>query len=1001
MASIDTINKQRAKAGATPIATKQVDASGRTWSYTDPVGTSSRSAQQNAQQQNQNVATKGVRSGSNPNADIVEQTVQQNFTLPGSGEGNELTPEEYESHLKGIQLAEGSKYVQQPQKKVYSSVTPTQKTTTETMNDRISQRRLRRLSEQGVMEQDANTIDEIMNKGGEIGGEENGRTFFLMPDGSKVFSPVNTTATRATVDIAGTDFKTEIGEEDEAAKNSQKETFIQKNKEQKQPEKTPMTSIPQIDSTIANLEGLTAEKMGVRQDVFNAFTPLITQQLNAAYNARTRAEEIDTAEERAAIAEDQIAPEKALAAQRESQLTARHNADLKFLQENRDIVAEQNRLLGEAVDLDKQLFEEEARISEIRQMAANVEGEKRLRRSLNALGVENSPAATDFLQTKINEAADSLESMIRTNNLSALKFTNARQQLDLGLRQALTKFESDRAALNATFDDNIFNLDEFVSGARSEVLSELKDEWKTLIEKEDEMMIAAATSIQTMTMESLKLQQEEEVAQQKKESDELTLLSNTFQDFLPGSDQRKWALDRAKKAGIDVTGWDIDSMTTAQLNKQKNEGISESITGNYGTFIDPSTDADLVTLISRSTLGQGGTEGERLSQQETMLHFLKNGDIDLYEDELFNAATNSLEKKLGAEDGSITSGIISYNQLETVISTYENFTDEQKASVNSILGKKLVDVNKWINNPNNADLIDFVSKVGYFVAAKRKQLFGASLTGNEKVSAADFLPNAREQSIEDTMTQIESLRGEIENELISKYGTQLGDRDYAKKLVEQKILNSGNDEYKRNSNTDDAFKSSVNSINGSIMINGSPINFEPTSTPDVSQVKVGDKVVSRMMSGTVTTLHDQGSDWTYGVDIAPSGSRAIIADRDAEVINIIDGFENKTGKPLANGMSQNGGFGNQVVLKYSDGKIAYISHIDGGSFKVKKGQKITAGQSIAMAGNTGKTGGVTGIHIDYTLAKAGADPFKLPSSQKDLLYGNEFAASFIDLRKTT
>ena len=286
-------------------------------------------------------------------------------------------------------------------------------------------------------------------------------------------------------------------------------------------------AIPDIDATIQKMTEMANNSMGIKQEVFNAFLPSIQSLAGQIKKIRSRADEIDTSAERSALAEEQIAPEKELALRRENQFNQRLKNDEALLKENRDILVEANRLTTEALDLDKKITQENQRINEVRQMAANVEGEKKLRRSLNAIGIENSPNATAYLQTKIQEAADTLQSMITTNSLTILKYDNGRLQLNNSLRATLNEFDSKRAILNNTFDDNIFNLDQYVSGARSEALKGLKDDWQTLLKEEDKLMMDFGKKLEEATIKGLemhadaeKLDRQETLADKRLQSQE-------------------------------------------------------------------------------------------------------------------------------------------------------------------------------------------------------------------------------------------------------------------------------------------------------------------------------------------------------------------------------------------------------------------------------------------------------------------------------------------------
>jgi murein DD-endopeptidase MepM/ murein hydrolase activator NlpD len=63
-----------------------------------------------------------------------------------------------------------------------------------------------------------------------------------------------------------------------------------------------------------------------------------------------------------------------------------------------------------------------------------------------------------------------------------------------------------------------------------------------------------------------------------------------------------------------------------------------------------------------------------------------------------------------------------------------------------------------------------------------------------------------------------------------------------------------------------------------------------------------------------------------------------------------------------------GGFGNQVILRHSNGYITYYGHLSGFGSGVRKGARVNQKQIIGYVGSTGLS---TGPHLDYRLAKDG------------------------------
>lgn len=77
-------------------------------------------------------------------------------------------------------------------------------------------------------------------------------------------------------------------------------------------------------------------------------------------------------------------------------------------------------------------------------------------------------------------------------------------------------------------------------------------------------------------------------------------------------------------------------------------------------------------------------------------------------------------------------------------------------------------------------------------------------------------------------------------------------------------------------------------------------------------------------------------------------------------------------------VGKSGGFGKQVRVRAENGETYWLSHLDG--FSVKKGDKIAAGQTVGLGGNTGKTipgVGGDGSHLDLTV-KMPDGSFKSP-----------------------
>lgn len=101
----------------------------------------------------------------------------------------------------------------------------------------------------------------------------------------------------------------------------------------------------------------------------------------------------------------------------------------------------------------------------------------------------------------------------------------------------------------------------------------------------------------------------------------------------------------------------------------------------------------------------------------------------------------------------------------------------------------------------------------------------------------------------------------------------------------------------------------------------------------------------------------QSTEFHKGIDIAPEGEGDIIAYADATVL-------------LA---EYDLSYGNFIKLKHNDGTETIYAHCS--SLLVSKGERVNAGQNIAVAGDSGEA---TGVHLHFEIRINGeaVDPMK-------------------------
>jgi murein DD-endopeptidase MepM/ murein hydrolase activator NlpD len=124
-------------------------------------------------------------------------------------------------------------------------------------------------------------------------------------------------------------------------------------------------------------------------------------------------------------------------------------------------------------------------------------------------------------------------------------------------------------------------------------------------------------------------------------------------------------------------------------------------------------------------------------------------------------------------------------------------------------------------------------------------------------------------------------------------------------------------------------------------------------TKDYSKAPSYEGYYMRPLVGGIKT---QGIHGYNGVDIAASFGTEILASADGEVI-------------IARGSGWNGGYGQYVVIKHSNGTQTLYAHLSNVSVSV--GDKVSQGQVIGNMGSTGKS---TGTHLHFEIRGA-KNPF--------------------------
>jgi len=148
-----------------------------------------------------------------------------------------------------------------------------------------------------------------------------------------------------------------------------------------------------------------------------------------------------------------------------------------------------------------------------------------------------------------------------------------------------------------------------------------------------------------------------------------------------------------------------------------------------------------------------------------------------------------------------------------------------------------------------------------------------------------------------------------------------------------------------------------------------PSSFDTGNTENLPPV--GAEVATPVVNGRITGYGSDAS--AFGLDIAAPRGTEVRAHVPGKVVGVVFN-ENWEGSPASSiedreninrGKKQNGGFGNQVRIRFDNGMTGLFSHLDG--VRVKKGDTVSPGNLLGSVGNTGITIGKNGYHLDFEL----------------------------------
>lgn len=132
--------------------------------------------------------------------------------------------------------------------------------------------------------------------------------------------------------------------------------------------------------------------------------------------------------------------------------------------------------------------------------------------------------------------------------------------------------------------------------------------------------------------------------------------------------------------------------------------------------------------------------------------------------------------------------------------------------------------------------------------------------------------------------------------------------------------------------------------------------------PINGQLYVGQRfAIDWIKLGEDGRLVRQGGKIDVNRDYPTYGAHAI-AVADATVASVLDGLPERTAGTLPQDTTLQNVTGNHVILDLGGGRYGFYAHLQPGSLRVRKGDRVRKGQVLALVGNSGNT---TGPHLHF------------------------------------
>lgn len=396
-----------------------------------------------------------------------------------------------------------------------------------------------------------------------------------------------------------------------------------------------------------------------------------------------------------------------------------------------------------------------------------------------------------------------------------------------------------------------------------------------------------------------------------------------------------------------------------------------------------------------------GSVAEREDAKRGILNALASGDTEgakeILQTAVFNGATGTQQDTLEGKQNTLDA----INRIEQALNEYTNRGGDPSLLSEIEFGKnketglyteiKLKSLER-LGRTLDPQLNEIANDIALAIVDYRRAVSGAAFTESEGRAYERIFPSVG-NAPELNQTKINSIRTKLQADTDNFYKNRIGASRYESlfgttstgEIQEAPVLRSSFTTVENLLRTQPEFEPLVFAMQ-SDGLDDEEIRFvledqysgfnQPLSMgvngSNVTGIKDFTRVSTNIGTGTATGIEQGSKFWKYGYDFVLDGGKG------APVKSPVSGTVIRAGKE--------GDFGNRVRIKLDDGRVIAAAHLD--NIMVKPGTRISAGQVFGTQGNTGKTYGPTGVHIDWTLYDKDGNP----KSSKE-------AASFLNTRK--